>query len=69
MPTPTYAMLLVDAKIALQRLLQGYAEVTVNNRRYRRPDELREYIKWLEGKAAAEARGGRLHVRRAVPLG
>lgn len=69
MPAPTYAELLDDAKSALQRLLQGFAEATVNGRRYRRPEDLRRYIAWLESKAAAEAGRGGMRVRRGVPLG
>lgn len=69
MPAPTYAELLDDAKSALQRLLQGFAEATVNGRRYRRPEDLKKYIAWLESKAASERRGGGIRVRRGVPLG
>lgn len=69
MATPTYAELLDSAKAALKRLLDGFAEGTVNGRRYRRPEDLQKYIKWLESKVAAENRGGRVSVRRGVPLG
>lgn len=69
MPRPTPTELLDAAYSALQRLLDGYAEATVNGRRYRRPEDLRRYISWLESKVAAEKRGGGVRVRRGVPLG